>query len=257
MFALETLFNPAQKTRLAGAIPRRVSCRAYDAPLSAGEWAALSYAAGRYQTPGARLCLMHVEESLFTGTLLSTGRVTGCTAVAAVIASSAVTRSKVHAGILGEAFALEAVAMGLGCCWMTGSYRRKKLEVPLQPGEAVLGVIALGHPAPGADSPDSRRRKPVEKLCRGDLRAWPKELCRAAEAVQLAPSAMNLQPWEMSLKGNRFIIDASDRAQLELGIALCHGEVALTTPHAWHYGMGWREPAAWAEARTGYAAPDR
>ena len=48
MFALETLFNPAQKTRLAGAIPRRVSCRAYDAPLSAGEWAALSYAAGVY-----------------------------------------------------------------------------------------------------------------------------------------------------------------------------------------------------------------
>ena len=58
MFALETLFNPSQKARLAEAIPRRISCRAYDAPLSTADWAALSYAAGRYQTPGARLCLM-------------------------------------------------------------------------------------------------------------------------------------------------------------------------------------------------------
>ena len=87
MFALETLFNPAQKTRLAGAIPRRVSCRAYDAPLSAGEWAALSYAAGRYQTPGARLCLMHVEESLFTGSrcLLQNGKL--CSALLTAVLS--------------------------------------------------------------------------------------------------------------------------------------------------------------------------
>ncbi|MGN0778510.1 MAG: nitroreductase family protein [Aristaeellaceae bacterium] len=254
MFALEAFFNPAQKERLRDAIPRRVSCRTYDAPLTAGDWAALSYAAARYQTPGARLILMRVEESLFTGTLLSTGRVTGCTAIAAVVASSAVTRSKVYAGILGEAFVLEAVSMGLVCCWMTGSYRRRQLEVPLRSGEAVLGLIALGHPAPGAGDPASRRRKPLERLCKGDPRTWPEELTRAAQAVQLAPSAMNMQPWEMRRDGSRFILDASDRAPLELGIALCHAEITLTTPHTWHYAAAWRDPAAWAELHTGYTA---
>ena len=166
-----------------------------------------------------------------------------------VIASSEVPHSKAHAGILGEAFCLEATAMGLGTCWMTGTYRKKLLVVSLQPGEAVLGVIAVGHPAEGAIQPANRRRKPLDKLCRGDIRQWPEELRRTARAVQMAPSALNLQPWEMSLEGARFMIDTSDRAQIDLGIALCHAELLLTTPHTWHFGSRWREPAAWTEAR--------
>ena len=45
------------------------------------------------------------------------------------------------------------------------------------------------------------------------------------------------------------MIDTSDRAQIDLGIALCHAELLLTTPHTWHFGSCWREPAAWTEAR--------
>lgn len=247
MSTLEMLFNAGQKQRLSDAIPHRVSCRTYAAPLSSADWAALSYVAGRYTLPGARLQLLRVEESLFTGTLLSAGRVTGCQAVAAVIASSAVTRSKIHAGILGEAFCLEATALNLGTCWMTGTYKKKALPVSLQPGEAVLAIIALGHPAQGVIQPASRRRKPVERLCRSDPRLWPEELRRVARAVQMAPSAMNLQPWSMDHEGTRFLLDASDRAQLETGIALCHAEVILHTPHTWHFGSAWREPAAWCE----------
>ena len=250
MAALEKLFNSDQKDRLGNAIAKRVSCRAYAAPLTAGDWAALAYAAGRYTMPGARLELARVDESLFTGTLLSAGRVTGCCACAAVIASSAVTRSKVHAGILGEAFTLEAVSLGLGCCWMTGTYKKKLLNVPLQPGEAVLGVIALGYPAEGAIQPGNRRRKPVERLCRSDIRTWPEELRRTARAVQMAPSAMNMQPWTMDLSGNRFILDVSERSQIDLGIALCHAEIMLHTPHTWHFAATWREPAAWTQAIT-------
>lgn len=247
MSMLEKLFNAEQKHRLSDAIPHRVSCRAYAAPLSSGDWAALSYAAGRYVMPGARLQLLRVEESLFTGTLLSTGRVTGCRTVAAVIASSAVTRSKIHAGILGEAFCLEATAMGLGTCWMTGTYKKKALTAALQPGEAVLAIIAVGYPVPGVIQPAERRRKPVERLCRSDPRTWSEELRRVARAVQMAPSAMNMQPWAMDQQGARFLLDASDRAQLETGIALCHAELTLHTPHTWRFGSAWREPAAWCE----------
>lgn len=250
MAELEKLFNAAQRDRLSNAIPKRVSCRAYTASPTAGDWAALCFTAGRYEMPGARLQLLRVDESLFTGTLLSTGRVTGCTAIAAVIASSAVPQSKVNAGILGEAFCLEATALGLGTCWMTGTYRRKLLTLPLQSGEAILGIIAVGYPADGAIQPGNRRRKPLERLCRGDIRQWPEELRKAARAVQMAPSAMNLQPWEMSLEGARFMLDASDRSQLDLGIALCHAELLLTTPHTWHFGSTRHEPAAWTEAHV-------
>lgn len=247
MPALERLLNPGDKARLYPVIARRVSCRSYAATLSTADWAAFSYLAGRYALPGARLHLTRVEESLFTGTLLGPGRVTGCRAVAVVIASSAVTRAKLHAGILGEALCLEATSMGLASCWLTGTYRKKQLSIPLQPGEAILGVIALGYPAEGVLQPGNRRRKPLEKLCKGDVRTWPEDLVRTARAVLMAPSALNLQPWEMSVTPGRFCVDASDRAQLDLGIALCHAEIALSRPHAWRFAEARKDPAAWAQ----------
>lgn len=249
MQSLDTLFTPAQRQRLSDAIPRRYACRAYAAPPSVADWAALSYAAERYALPGARLILMHVGEGLFTGTLLNMGRVTGCTAVAAVVASSAVANSRLHAGILGEALCLEAVAMDLGCCWISGTYRKKQLQAPLKPGEAVLAIIALGVPRQ-KDAQPPRKRKPLEKLCEGDITLWPEELRQAAEAVRQAPSAMNLQPWTMKLGHYRFSFDAPDRAQLDLGIGLCHAELALREPHTWHFAQSRRDPAAWIEERS-------
>lgn len=247
MKAFDTLFTPAQKERLGAAIPRRYACRSYAGAPSVGDWAALSYAAERYALPGARLALEHVSESLFTGTLLNLGRVTGCTAVAAVIASSREPLGRIHAGILGEALCLEAVAMGLGCCWISGTYRKKQLQLPLDADEAVLAIIALGIPKQQAQPP--RKRKPLEHLCEGDNTLWPEDLRRAAEAVRLAPSALNMQPWTMRLGNYRFSFDAPERAQLDLGIGLCHAELTLRGPHRWHFRQGRRDPAAWIEEK--------
>lgn len=246
---LERLFNPAQRQRLSAAIVKRASCRSYVAAPSPADWASLSYAAGRYELPGARLAMMKVDESFFTGTLLGMGRISGCTTAAAVIASSSHPLSRVHAGILGEAFVLEAVHLGLGACWISGSYRKRLLDVKLRDGEAVLCVIAFGKPAQGSFNAAFRRRKPVEKLCRGNMSTWPEELRQAASAVQAAPSAMNMQPWQMALQGDCFFLLGSDRALTDLGIALCHAELTLTSPHTWHFGTERGESAAWAKAK--------
>ena len=248
MTRLEGLFSPDQRDRLMEAIPRRQSCRAYASPPSQGDWAALSYAAGRYELPGARLIFASVPEGMFSGALLGTGRVTGCGVIAAVAASIALPEGRVHAGILGEAFCLEATAMGLGTCWVSGSYRKKQLTLPLKPDEALLSVISVGVPEK-KNAAETRRRKSLDRLCRGDTGLWPEEVRRAAQAVQIAPSAMNLQPWTMSLEQNRFAIDVPDRSRLELGIALCHAELALTSPHTWRLGDGRRDPSAWAALR--------
>ena len=66
--------------------------------------------------------------------------------------------------------------------------------------------------------------------------------------MQIAPSAINLQPWEMELTADRFILNAPERQQLDLGIAVCHAELAMESPHAWHFGDGKREPLAWVRA---------
>lgn len=248
MNALDKLFNPAQRKRLTAAIPNRVSCRAYTGAPSTGDWASLAYAAERYRLPGARLALCRVDEVLFTGTLLGMGRVTGCTAIAAVIASPSEPFSRLHAGILGEAFVLEATSLGLGACWVSGTYRKRMLTVPLKDSEAVLCVIAVGTPAPGSIDPSSRRRKPVERIVKGYDR-WSATFRGVAQAVQAAPSAMNMQPWQLALDGRRFILDGSDRSQLDLGIALCHAELALPPHGPWQFGSSRGEPLCWTEMK--------
>ena len=247
---LENLYPAFDRPRLIRAVQTRTSCRSYAGTPDAADCAALSYAMGRYQLPGARLVLQPIEEGFFTSTLLGMKRITGCRMIAAVVIDSA-PLSSIHAGILGESFVLEATARGLGACWVTGSFRRKDLRLSIAPGETVLAVIAVGKPVQPLTAPASRHRKAPDHFCLGNLRDWPEELTDAAALVQAAPSAMNMQPWTLSIgsKGE-FILDASDRALLDAGIALCHAELALGTPHVWHFGTTRSEPVAWAVAGT-------
>lgn len=247
--ALETLYPAFDRPRLISAVKLRTSCRAYAGAPDAADLAALSYALGRYQLPGVRLALLPVAETFFTGTLLGMKRITGCRMMAAVIIDES-PLSRIHAGIMGESFVLEATSRGLGTCWVTGSFRRKELNVPVAANEAVLCVIAVGKPAEPLAPPATRHRKLPEHFCRGNFLDWPEELTDAAALVQCAPSAMNMQPWTLSVgPGGEFILDATDRAQLDAGIALCHAELALETPHVWHFGANRSEPMAWAVAR--------
>ncbi|MBP3636771.1 MAG: nitroreductase family protein [Clostridia bacterium] len=247
MTTLEKLFTPAQRSRLFEAIPNRYSCRSFSGAPSTADWAALSYAAQRYALPGVRLFLHTVPENIFTGIVLNYGKITGCTTIAVLAASIAQPHSRIHAGILGEAFCLEATAMGLGTCWVAGTYKRKQLELPLQADETVLSIIAIGVPEKAA--PDARKRKSLDRICKGDIRQWPEELRRAAAAVQMAPSALNLQPWEMAYTDGHFTLDAPQLHQLDLGIAVCHAELAVAEPHLWHFGDGKREPLACMTAK--------
>lgn len=246
---LETLYPAHDRSRLISAVKLRTSCRSFAGAPDAVEYAALSYALGRYQLPGARLVFFPVEDSFFTGTLLGMKRITGCRLAAAVVIADT-PMSRIHAGILGESFVLEATALGLGTCWVSGSYKHRNLRVAIGKDEAVLCVIAVGKPTAPLKEPASRHRKPPEHFCRGNFRDWPDELTNAAALVQCAPSAMNMQPWALYIgPQGEFVLDASDRAQLDAGIALCHAELALQTPHVWRYGTARNEPVAWACAK--------
>jgi hypothetical protein len=245
MNTLESLFSPARRKALVDSISKRYACRSFGDPLSIGDWASISYIVGRYVLPGARLTLMHVTEDLFTGTLLNMGRVSGCTTVAVVIADAAVPNSVIHAGILGEALCLEVTGAGFASCWISSTYRKKQLSVALRPGESVQAIIALGHPSDRAMPP--RKRKNVERFCKGDPSLWPEELRQVAEAVRLAPSEQNGQPVTMHMGNYRFSFDAPPQSMLDLGIALCHAELALTSPHRWRTKQSVNDPTIWME----------
>lgn len=239
---LSTLIPANQKERLAAAVRLRTSCRDYAGDLTPQQTAALAYHAGRYTLPGAEMTLLPLPEDVFTN-------ITGCRLAAAVMITGDSWLHRLNAGIIGEAFVLEAASMGLGACWVGGSYRRERILGLIPPGKTLLSLIAVGPSATPLITPATRPRMAPEQLCRGNWRAWPDQFIHAATLVQQAPSGMNQQPWTLlQTPGGDFALHAPLRSALDAGIALLHAELALLTPHAWRFSDAPGTPLAVAEA---------
>ena len=176
MTTLETLFSPMQKEKLRQAAWGRTSCRSFAGAPDTAAFAALSYVVGRCALPGARLVLTPVDESLFTGTILGMGRITGCKMAAVVIACGTEALCRVNAGILGEAFVLEATALGLGTCWGSGTDSaappRATAPPPADAGErngtrGDCGRCAGEAASSAGESPPEAARQADERRSRG------------------------------------------------------------------------------------------
>lgn len=187
-------------------------------------------------------------------------------------------RSLVDYGYLFQRILLEATKLGLGTCWLGGTFNRSAVSkvFPLQPEEIIPAVSPIGIPAEKKSLVDgilrwsaaSKHRKPWEQLffTYETLAPYPKRddpLGAALEGVQLAPSAVNRQPWRVLLEENKahFCIDKRvDRGpepvrfvELDLGIALYHFEAVLvgegitghwqcipiSSPKEWEYVISW------------------
>jgi len=195
--------------------------------------------------------------SVFLGIVGSYGGISGAPSAVVLVGGKNVPGEWV--GYIGEALVLEATALGLDTCWVGGffSAAATRRVVPMADGERAHAVIALGH----AQECVSRRervlfgqgrakcRRALEEIAPGAAR-WPTWARRGLEAVRVAPSAMNRQPW-------RFIYDeGSERAEeavtvsfegadapriskrLDCGIAMLHfelGAMAEGVRGAWEF----------------------
>jgi len=122
--------------------------------------------------------------------------------------------ARIDLGYVLEHVVLEAIKLGLGTCWISGSYDPKIAsdEVDLKSGEIVKVVCALGYPA--GEMLESVHSKIVRRIAGGHRRKqlnevvlskrWGK-ICKPEEVDQtlvtifeharLAPSGANRQPW--------------------------------------------------------------
>ncbi|MBQ8161339.1 MAG: hypothetical protein IJ083_11425 [Clostridia bacterium] len=241
MFRPELLLDASRQQRLKDAVPLRVSCQLFDGNAPRDLLPTLAYLCARMETEGVHLCLLPAEESLFSGTLLTFSRVSGCRCIVAVFAHTSVPLGRIAAGFSAEALCLECTSLGLGTCYMTGGYQKKQIQPYGKAGEELLCILAIGRPAEKGQRYE-RRRKDLRQLCLSDPAQWPEEVRTAAELVRLAPSAMNLQPWKMDYIKDTFSIDSSERTQFDLGCALAHAEVGLHTRHAWTFSTEKNEP---------------
>ncbi len=148
-----------------------------------------------------------------------------------------------------EKLVLYLTGMGIGTCWLGGTFNRKafKEAMELKDGEIFCIVSPVGYPA--------EKKSFIEKMMRigskGDRRnGWEMHFFKdnfktpltkeeagdyelPLEMVRLAPSAVNRQPWRIVMKDGAFHFYEKhtredeepgmiDMHRIDLGIALCH-----------------------------------
>ena len=214
--------------RWHSAVQARFSVRRYDGPPGAEELTALAQAAERIGGQGVRI-LLGQGEDIFRPLFLNYGRITGATHFVAFVAGP---EAQDHTlGYMGEAFILEATALGLGTCWVGGSFRKSHTAslLPLEAGERIVAITPMGVPG---ETYVGRPRKSLEALTGLDqeaLQALPEWQQSALSCARLAPSAVNRQPWRFQPEGRGIrIIKTSGNfgfGGVDLGIAMLHMEL--------------------------------
>jgi nitroreductase len=224
------------------AIEGRTSRRRYaDKPLSPQVREQLEAAASELgELEGARVVVLEDPgQTLFKGVVGGYGKVAGTPLLAAFVGRDG---GEWAVGYLGQAFILEATTLGVGTCWIAGSFDKRRAGelVALGAGERVTSVTPLGVPLDefarserllrGAVKASARIS--VEKLAPGILDAdWPAWAMSAVQAARLAPSGGNRQPWRFRLEGGAptLVMSQADKpywtAPIDLGIARLHVEL--------------------------------
>ena len=231
-WSINGFYDSSKLTGLFEAAQRRESCRLFAAAPSTEQWNTLLVASDELAMPGTRIALGLCDNSLFQPMLGLFMKFENVQRFAAIIAHEGDPKNVVNAGISGEMFLLKAVELGLGGCWVSGTFKRGQVGIKLRGGEKLLALIALGTPKKLPNLPIQRKRKDLSAIC-PEFDTMGSALKEVAQYVQIAPSAMNLQPWRMKLlnTGAASIAINTPALRLDLGIAMCHVLLALgSTP---------------------------
>ncbi|MDE7218509.1 MAG: NUDIX domain-containing protein [Oscillospiraceae bacterium] len=141
-------------------------------------------------------------------------------------------------GYYGEELILTAHAMGLGTCWVGGTYDREYCLSHLSEGEELVCVAAVGDPVPAKEK--DRACKSIDTLAPDceDAPAWFRS---GIEAVQRAPSAMNRQGYCFTCRRDGSVRirlhGTGSFALVDLGIAKRHFELGAHGGE-WSWGDG-------------------
>lgn len=225
---LNGFFDSTKLTGLYEAVRRRESCRLFASAPCTEKWNALLSAADELALPGMRIALGLCDNTLFQPFMGLLIKFENVQRFAAIIVTDNHPRGMVNAGVSGEMFLLRAVELGLGGCWVSGTYKRSQVGLKVREGEKIVALMPLGVPKVEPEEPIHHKRKEIAALC-PDFNSLNPVFREIALYVQSAPSAMNLQPWRIQPQGDKQLQISVPRAaqQLDLGIAISHAVLAL------------------------------
>ncbi|MGN0364074.1 MAG: nitroreductase family protein [Bilifractor sp.] len=137
---------------------------------------------------------------------------------------------KVKVGYYGEELVLRMTELGLGTCWVGGTYDNHSVSV--QDGETL--VLVFGNIEASVKDrvirslARSKNRKDISERIDSDTAVFPSFITNGMETVKLAPSAVNRQNPTIHLKNGviTMSVDLGARFDLvDLGIAMKHFEI--------------------------------
>lgn len=162
-------------------------------------------------------------------------------------------------GYVMEKNILTATDLGIGSCWLGGSFTKSRFAERISPasGETVPAVVSLGYAMRSRSLMDSvvrfsagsNHRKPWGEIFFHEKLSVPLseidagEYAKPLEMLRRAPSASNKQPWRIikAPEGNTYhfflersssykislkLIRAADLQRVDMGIGMCHFELA-------------------------------
>lgn len=267
-------------------IRQRVSCRSYTKePLSASDRRQLAEfiaasPSGPFGSPvRIKLVAATEQDNRALKGLGTYGFIKGATAFL-IGAIGPGAKNLEDLGYLMERIVLYATDLGLGTCWLGGSFTKSSFSrrIAVRKDERVPAVVAVGYPAPKRSTLDSmvrqmahaHQRLPGERLFFDKAFGVPLtpasagDLAPVLEMVRLAPSASNKQPWRIIKDGGVWhlylqrtkgyregrimrLLKIDDMQRIDMGIAMCH--FALT---AAELGL----PGRWEQREPPLEKPD-
>ena len=196
-------------------------------------------------------------ERVFKGAIGPYGKIRGAPAFIAFVGNTRSPIVQEQIGYTGEGIVLEAEALHVNTCWVSGTFRPDVTAALLgiNESEAVLAVTPVGYATPRLSFEEklltrlgrTHRRKPLSDLVIGLKQTeWPQWIRAALESARLAPSAVNRQPWRFHVERDSITVavnsgelkrESVQSKRLDCGIAMLHIEAA-----AMHHGVrgSWR-----------------
>jgi hypothetical protein len=147
-------------------------------------------------------------------------------------------------GYYGEKIVLEATILGLGTCWVGGTYDKETVQCGLSDNEKIFCVIIVGNIKQDKGFTEKimykaihRKTKNIEELYVSDEgENIPEWFLTGMKAVQKAPSALNKQPVVfLYKKGLVFARTEPEDKNIDLGIAKLHFEIG-SGGGTWEWG---------------------
>jgi len=235
---MDTLPTTRSHSELLAAIESRCSRRAYvPQPLRADIAESLQISITRMNNAaGLNMWLVRGDKAAFSSARKTYGFFTGVQNYVALVGDPDNAAEDERYGYYGQLLILEATLMGLGTCWVGGTFDRT--AVPLDPdkGRSVGCVITIGEVSDKLTGREKtikrithrRGSKTVEQMS-SFAEPVPEWFLDGIRAVQKAPSAVNRQPVVFSYRDGDVIASVKDvtteRVFYDLGIAKLHFEI--------------------------------